>query len=88
MNKQKTSFWKTPAGFAALGLIGAVSYFLLVEHQQHVWQLLPYLILLACPFMHFFMHGSHDAHGHHEEESEQDAYRRGLEDGRKEHEHD
>ncbi len=88
MNERKTSFWKTPAGFAALGLIAAVSYFLLVEHRQHVWQLLPYFILLACPFMHIFMHGCHGSHNEQPDvKSEQDAYQRGLEDGRKEHEH-
>jgi len=96
MATQKSSFWLTPKGLAALGLIGAASYFLLVEHRQHVWQFLPFLILLACPFMHLFMHGGHGGHGgshqhleeshQHEGESEQDAYQRGLEDGRGESE--
>lgn len=91
MDTQRPSFWKTPAGFTALVLIGVVTYFLLMEHRQHVWQFLPYLILLACPFLHLFMHGSHGGHGGHQHErgeSEQDAYQRGLEDGRKEREHD
>ncbi|MBR9910224.1 MAG: DUF2933 domain-containing protein [Gammaproteobacteria bacterium] len=89
MATQKSSFWLTPKGLAALGLIGAASYFLLVEHRQHVWQFLPFLILLACPFMHLFMHGGHGehgghgGHGQHEDESQQDAYQRGLEEGRK-----
>ncbi|MTI62510.1 DUF2933 domain-containing protein [Methylophaga sp.] len=91
MDTQRPSFWKTPAGFTALVLIVVVTYFLLMEHRQHVWQFLPYLILLACPFLHLFMHGSHGGHGGHQHgggESEQDAYQRGLEDGRKEREHD
>ena len=74
MATQKSSFWLTPKGLAALGLIGAASYFLLVEHRQHVWQFLPFLILLACPFMHLFMHGGHGGHGgshQHLEESHQ-----------------
>ncbi len=62
MANRKPSFWSTPAGWAALGLIGAVSYFLLVEHGEHLYQWLPYIILLLCPLMHLFMHGSH---GHH-----------------------
>ncbi|AUD78835.1 hypothetical protein CW740_06040 [Kangiella profundi] len=95
MATQKSSFWLTPKGLAALGLIGAATYFLLIEHRQHVWQFLPFLILLACPFMHFFMHGGHGVNrghgGHggdhqHEGESDQDAYQRGLEDGRRESE--
>ena len=56
MASQKPSFWLTPKGLSALGLIVAASYFLLIEHRQHVWQFMPFLILLACPFMHLFMH--------------------------------
>ena len=90
MANQKTSFWMTPKGLAALGLIAAASYFLFVEHRQHVWQYLPFLILLACPFMHLFMHGGHGGHGGHgqqEDESDKDAYQRGLEEGRRKSKH-
>ena len=62
MSENATSFWSTPKGWAALGLIGAATYFLLMEHRQHVWQYLPFIILLACPFMHVFMHGGHGGH--------------------------
>lgn len=45
-------------------------FFLWTEHQAHVWGALPYLILLLCPLMHFFMHRghgqSHDGHKDHE----------------------
>ena len=58
MSENATSFWSTPKGWAALGLIGAATYFLLMEHRQHVWQYLPFIILLACPFMHVFMAGT------------------------------
>ncbi|WP_323844284.1 DUF2933 domain-containing protein [Microbulbifer magnicolonia] len=93
MTTQKSSFWFTPKGLAALGIIGAATYFLLIEHREHVSQFLPYLILLACPFMHLFMHGGHGGHGgngthgQNEGESEQDAYQRGLEKGRRESQH-
>lgn len=91
MSNQKESFWKTPQGLAAIGLIAAASYFLLMEHRQHVWQYLPFLILLACPFIHIFMHGGH-GHADHgskdEAQSDQkDAYQRGLQEGRKQKEH-
>ena len=33
------------------------------EHKAHILGILPYLFLLACPLMHFFMHGSHAGHG-------------------------
>lgn len=66
MSNKSRSFWTTPTGWAALGLIGAASYFLLVEHTQHFFEYLPFLILLLCPLMHVFMHGSHGKHGHDE----------------------
>jgi hypothetical protein len=88
MTIQKKSFWFTPNGFAALGLIAAVSYFLLMEHRQHIWQYLPFIILLACPFMHFFMHRGHGGHNQGEDEDDRDAYQRGLKDGRRGDGHD
>jgi len=36
---------------------------LVIEHFTHVLGVLPYLLILACPLMHFFMHGKH-GHGH------------------------
>ena len=53
------SFWLSSKGLAAISLIGFASYFLLMEHRQHLFEYLPYLILLLCPLMHLFMHGGH-----------------------------
>ena len=49
--------------FAVFAIIGG--YFLFVEHRAHVLPYLPWLILLACPLMHLFMHGGHGGHGGH-----------------------
>lgn len=47
-------------GFFAVG-----AFFLLTEHRAHLYGALPYLLILACPLMHFFHgHGSHG--GSHE----------------------
>ncbi|MBY8097198.1 DUF2933 domain-containing protein [Vibrio fluvialis] len=64
MARQSRSFWTTPNGWGVIALIGAASYFLLTEHREHVFEYLPYLILLLCPVMHLFMHHGH-GHGHH-----------------------
>lgn len=45
--------------FAAVG-----AYYLLTEHRVHVFDYLPYVLLLACPLMHIFGHG-HGGHDHH-----------------------
>lgn len=78
----RQSFWSTPQGFGAIGLIGATSYFLFMEHREHLFEFLPYLILLACPLMHLLMHGGHGHHKHHDDSS-QEAYQKGLEEGRR-----
>lgn len=42
------------------------AYFLLTEHRGHTLAALPWLLLLACPLMHRFMHGPHHVHRHDE----------------------
>jgi hypothetical protein len=56
------SFWKSPLGVACTLVAIAASVYLYVQHQAHVYALLPYLFLAACPLMHMFMHRGHD-HG-------------------------
>ncbi len=52
---------------AMLALVGL--FFLLREHWGHVAGWWPYLLLLACPLLHLFMHGGHgQGHGHDHEE--------------------
>jgi hypothetical protein len=53
----------TPTGIVCTVLAIAVSIYLYVEHQAHVYALLPYVFLAACPLMHVFMHRGHH-HGH------------------------
>jgi hypothetical protein len=53
-------------GVALAGFLLLAGYFLWTEHRAHVFLALPYLpwlLLLACPLMHFFMHGGHGRHG-------------------------
>ncbi|WP_426397243.1 DUF2933 domain-containing protein [Ralstonia sp. R-29] len=54
----------TRSKLVLIGFLLVVAYFLWTEHQAHVIQFLPFLLLAACPLMHVFMHGSH-GHGHH-----------------------
>lgn len=54
-------------GRIALAVFFAIAlFFLLTEHRAHVYGVLPYLLVLACPLMHLFHHrghGSHHGHG-------------------------
>ena len=45
-----------------IGLAAAVAW-LFFRHSAHLLQLLPFLIILACPLMHVFGHGGHGGHG-------------------------
>ncbi|AZE49089.1 hypothetical protein C4K04_3417 [Pseudomonas chlororaphis] len=45
-----------------LGFLAIAGYFLFTEHRAHVVPYLPFLLLLACPLMHLFMHRGHGGH--------------------------
>ena len=46
-----------------LCLFLAIAAFLLwTEHRAHLFGILSYLTLLACPFIHLFMHRGHGGH--------------------------
>tara|TARA_R110000868_G_scaffold228177_2_gene481156 strand:- start:7473 stop:7667 length:195 start_codon:yes stop_codon:yes gene_type:complete len=40
-------------------MIAAVLFYLVTEHQVHFFGALPWLLILACPLVHIFMHGGH-----------------------------
>jgi hypothetical protein len=43
-------------------LFGIGAALLVIDHWAHVLGALPYLVLLACPLMHLFMHRGHGSH--------------------------
>ena len=59
------SAWSSRAKwtFGVFAIIGG--FFVSAEHRPHVLPYLPWLIVLACPLMHRFMHGGHGGHGGH-----------------------
>lgn len=56
------------AGAAALA-------YLIVEHRPHLLGWIPYLIILACPLMHLFMHRGHHGHGDRSESRDQSVHK-------------
>jgi hypothetical protein len=61
--------WSVNLGIAVA--LGILAFFLISEHTAHVLGALPYLLLLACPLMHLFMHHGHGhrhGQGHDREE--------------------
>lgn len=39
-------------------------FFLWEEHKAHILGAVPYVLLLLCPVMHFFMHRGHQGDSH------------------------
>jgi Protein of unknown function (DUF2933) len=58
-------FWRSRFGLGWLVLAAVAGWFLWTEHRAHLFGALPWLVLLACPLMHVFMHRGHHGHGHH-----------------------
>jgi len=58
-----------------IGFLIVIGYFLFTEHRAHVIAFFPYLLLLACPLMHIFMH---HGHGHHHGDNTKDDKKGGA----------
>lgn len=45
--------------------MAVAAFYLYTEHEAHLLGALPWLLLLACPLMHMFMHQGHGGHHGH-----------------------
>lgn len=67
MEQQPTWWSRQTIQRACIALfLAVVAFFLLSEHTAHVFGVLPYLLILACPLMHLFMHHGHGGHAGHD----------------------
>ena len=67
---QEQSWWRSPTGIVCLGFLAVGGFFLLTEHTAHVFGVLPWLLIAACPLMHLFMHHGHGSSQSSNRESE------------------
>ena len=58
-----TSWLRSWTALACLALLGLAGYFLLTEYGERILGSLPFLLILLCPLMHFFMMRGHGGHG-------------------------
>lgn len=72
-SSQAPPFWRSRYGLGLVVFGAVAAYFLLSEHRAHFLGALPYLLFLACPLMHVFMHHGHGGHGRHPGSGEQVA---------------
>ncbi len=61
---QSVPWWRDPKKWPFFVFLAIGAYFLWAEHEAHVIEFLPWILILACVGMHFFMHGGH-GHGEH-----------------------
>jgi hypothetical protein len=62
MNGSHVPLWRSRAGVVLLGFVAVAGFYLATEHTAHLLGALPFLIFLACPLMHLFMHHGHGGH--------------------------
>lgn len=60
--QSKGSFWRSRSGLVLVGFLAIAAFYLLTEHTAHLFGVLPYVLILACPLMHL-LHGGHGGHG-------------------------
>jgi hypothetical protein len=60
---EQPGFFASRANIVLVGFLVLAAFYLITEHTAHLLGWLPWLLLLACPLMHFFMHGGHGGHG-------------------------
>ena len=62
--QSSTRSWLWSPTFLVLcGFLIIAAFFLFTEHRAHVFGILPFVLLLLCPILHFLMHGKHGGHG-------------------------
>ena len=73
--------FRIPVALALCLFLVIAAFFLWEEHRAHLFGVLPYALLLLCPFIHLFMHrghrdhttaaSGHGSHGHRLQEGRQ-----------------
>lgn len=53
------SWWRSRSGVVFLGFLAIAAFFLWTEHRAHLLGILPFILLLLCPLLHFLMHRGH-----------------------------
>lgn len=84
-NGQSWLFSRT--GLATLVAVSVLGFLVYEGHGAHLLGYAPFLLILACPLMHIFMHGGHGGHGGHQhggDDAEENAPQR---PGSQQHEH-
>ncbi len=58
-------WFRSRSGLVLLAFLVIAGFFVVTEHTAHVLGVLPWLLLLACPLLHFLHRGSGGGHAGH-----------------------
>lgn len=61
--ENRKGWFDSRSNWVLLAFLIIAGFYLITEHKAHAFGLLPFLILLACPLLHVFMHRGHGGHG-------------------------
>lgn len=79
-SENRKALLKLRSNWVLLAFLAIAAFYLISEHKAHMFGLLPFLILLACPLLHMFMHRGHGGHG---DDSPSASHDRGSQSGDK-----
>jgi hypothetical protein len=74
------TWWKKPVGRLGIGIVSGLFVYMAVFHWHYVAAYWPFLIFLACPLSHLFMHHGHG--GGHDESSHNPSSDQNKSDGK------
>ncbi len=74
-------------GIATLVAVSVLGFLIYEGHGAHLLGYAPFLLILACPLMHIFMHGGHGGHGGHGNRRDEEKETRAPDDQKKNEEH-
>ena len=63
-HRHSESWLFSRTGIVTLGALAILGLLVYSGHSAHLLGYAPFLLILACPLMHLFMHGGH-GHGEH-----------------------
>jgi DUF2933 family protein len=58
-----SGLFRSRSGLVLLAFLAIAGFFVVKEHTAHMLGVLPYLLVLACPLLHFFHGGHRGGHG-------------------------
>ena len=61
-SENRKGWLNSTSNWVLLAFLAIAGFYLIAEHKAHVFGMLPFLILLACPLLHVFMHRGHAGH--------------------------